>query len=56
MLVSHIVAMNHLTLKLQLIIDLALELLCKFQILTHTTAELDLDKALIIQGLCYGTL
>ena len=51
MLVLHTVAMKHLMLRLQLMIDLALELFCKFQISTYTIAKSDLDEALIIQGL-----
>jgi len=50
-LILYIVTTNCLILKLHLMIDLALKPLCKFQISTYTTAKLDLDKALIIQGL-----
>ena len=38
-------------LKLQLMINLALELLCKSQISTYITAKTNLNKALIMQGL-----
>jgi len=38
------------TLKHWLIIDLAMELFCEFHISTQTTAKLELNNALIIQG------
>jgi len=37
-------------LKYQLMIDLVMELFCESHILTQTTAKLELDNALIIQG------